>query len=122
MGNIFQQMTNCFFIIIIIIIIIIILLLLLLFLSQETGLDISCKLSPGDTICKVCQSCFLVEYSSQIFVKVHLKKALSLSRLGNIFSRNIDFFIIIPGNWIWQFMQIVSMEDNLHGMSNSVFW
>ena len=32
------------------------------------------------------------------------------------------FFLFFPENWIWHFMQIVSFGDNLHEMSNPVFW
>ena len=32
------------------------------------------------------------------------------------------FFLFFPENRIWHFMQIVSTGDNLHGMSNPVFW
>ena len=32
------------------------------------------------------------------------------------------FFLFFPENRIWHFMQIVSLGDNLHGMSNPVFW
>ena len=32
------------------------------------------------------------------------------------------FFLFFPENWIWHFMQIVSLGDNLHEMSNPVFW
>ena len=31
------------------------------------------------------------------------------------------FFLISPGNRIWHFIQIVSIGDNLHEMSNPVF-
>ena len=32
------------------------------------------------------------------------------------------FFLFFPENKIWHFMQIVSLGDNLHEMSNPVFW
>ena len=32
------------------------------------------------------------------------------------------FFLIFPENRIWNFIQIVSIGDNLHEMSKSVFW
>ena len=32
------------------------------------------------------------------------------------------FFLFFPVNRIWHFMQIVSWGDNLHEMSNPVFW
>ena len=32
------------------------------------------------------------------------------------------FFLFFLENRIWHFMQIVSSEDNLHEMSNPVFW
>ena len=32
------------------------------------------------------------------------------------------FFLFFPENRIWHFMQIVSWGDNLHEMSNPVFW
>ena len=34
----------------------------------------------------------------------------------------IIFFLIFPENRLWHFMQIVSLGDNLHVMSMSVFW
>ena len=50
--------------------------------------------------------------------------ALTLSTLGKIFSRRHFeiFFLFFPENGSWHFMQIVSLGDNLHDMSNSVFW
>ena len=43
--------------------------------------------------------------------------------LGKIFSgRHIEiFFLIFPENRTWHFMQIVSIGDKLHEMSNLVF-
>ena len=32
------------------------------------------------------------------------------------------FFLIFPRKQVWHFMQIVSNGDNLHGLSNPVFW
>ena len=44
---------------------------------------------------------------------------ITLSTLGKIFSRrHLNIFSYM----IWHFMQIVSIEDNLHEMSNPVFW
>ena len=34
----------------------------------------------------------------------------------------VIFFLFFPENRIWHFMQIVSNGDNLHEMSNPVFW
>ena len=34
----------------------------------------------------------------------------------------IIFFLFFPENGIWHFMQIVSIWDNLHEMSNPAFW
>ena len=36
--------------------------------------------------------------------------------------RLMIFFLFFPENRIWHFMQIVSVGDNLHEMSNPVFW
>ena len=49
---------------------------------------------------------------------------LTLSTLDKIFSRrHIEIiFLFFPENQIWQFMQVVSIGDNLHEMSNPVFW
>ena len=49
---------------------------------------------------------------------------LTLSTLGKIFSRRHFeiFFLFFSENRIWHFMQIVSLGDNLHEMSNPVFW
>ena len=33
----------------------------------------------------------------------------------------VNFFLFFPENWIWHFMQIVLIGDNLHGMSNPIF-
>ena len=43
--------------------------------------------------------------------ELSLKESLTLSTLSKIF----------PANRIWHFMQIVSIGDNWHGMSDSVF-
>ena len=32
------------------------------------------------------------------------------------------FVLFSPENRIWHLMQIVSIEDNLHEMSNPIFW
>ena len=58
--------------------------------------------------------------------------ALHLSTLGRIFSRrhfeiffnyfSYFFFFFSPGNRIRHFMQTVSNEDNMHEMSNPVYW
>ena len=34
----------------------------------------------------------------------------------------VIFFLFSPENRIWHFMQIVSIGDNLHELSNPVFW
>ena len=46
------------------------------------------------------------------------------SMLGKIFGRQHFeiFFLILPENRFWHFMQIVSLGDNLHEMSKPVFW
>ena len=59
------------------------------------------------------------------FVKCWFKYLpLTLSTLGKIFSRRHFeiFFLFFTENRIWHFMQIVSLGDNLHEMSNPVFW
>ena len=33
-----------------------------------------------------------------------------------------EFFLFFPENRFWHFMQIVSNGDNLHEISNPVFW
>ena len=47
---------------------------------------------------------------------------LSLCMLGKNFSRQHFeiFFLFLPENRIWHFMQIVSYGDNLHEMSNPI--
>ena len=54
----------------------------------------------------------------------HKVYGLTLSTLGKIFSRrHYEIFLVFsPENRIWYFMQIVSNGDNLHEMSNPVFW
>ena len=49
---------------------------------------------------------------------------LPLSMLGKYFSRRHFeiFFLSFPENKIWHFMQTVSNGDNLHEISNPVFW
>ena len=32
------------------------------------------------------------------------------------------FFLFFPENWIWQFLQIISIRDTLHDISNPVSW
>ena len=51
-------------------------------------------------------------------------KYLTHSTLGKFFSKpNFEiFFLFFQGNRILQFMQIVFTGDNLHEMSNPVFW
>ena len=64
------------------------------------------------TICKINHTC-------------HIKQngTVTLSTLGKIFSRwHFEiFFIILPENRIWCFLQTVSIGDSLHAMSNPVF-
>ena len=36
--------------------------------------------------------------------------------------RLMTFFILFSGNRFWHFMQILSIGDNVHEMSNPVFW
>ena len=47
-----------------------------------------------------------------------------LVTLGKFLADNILklFFLFFQGNRILQFMQIVSNRDNLHEISNPVFW
>ena len=53
-----------------------------------------------------------------------LSSLLTISMLGKISADDILIFLFFfpPENRIWHFMQIVSTRDNLHDMSNSVFW
>ena len=55
---------------------------------------------------------------------IKFSSVLILCTLGKIFSRwYFDmFFLFIPDKRIWHFMQIVSNGDNLHEMSDPVFW
>ena len=41
---------------------------------------------------------------------------------NSVYDKQIMFFLFFPENRIWNFMQIVSNRDNLHKMSNPVFW
>ena len=52
------------------------------------------------------------------------KLILTLSTLGKICSRRHTeiLFLLFPENKIWHFIQIFSNEDNLHEISNPVFW
>ena len=49
---------------------------------------------------------------------------LMFSTLGKNFSRQHfkTFFLFLPENRFWHFMQIVSITDNLHEMLKPVFW
>ena len=55
-------------------------------------------------------------------------KTLTLSMLGKNFSRRnfeISFYrsyFCFPGNRLWHFMQIVSLEDDLHEMTKPFLW
>ena len=52
------------------------------YFSQKTGFDISCKLSPLETICMKCQSCFLSKIRKNISICCLLKilpRVLSLN-------------------------------------------
>ena len=41
----------------------------------------------------------------------------------NIFSKHFEIlFAFFPEDMLWYFMHIVSNGDNLHEMSNPVFW
>ena len=62
---------------------------------------------------------FIQKYFTDIF-----SGFLTLSTLGKIFSRRHFeiFFLFFPENRIWHCMQIVSSGDNLHEMSDPVFW
>ena len=33
-----------------------------------------------------------------------------------------DIFLFFPENRLWYFMQIVSLEDNLHELPKPIFW
>ena len=56
-------------------------------------------------------------YLSQVTISM-------LGTLNKIFRWYFDFifFLFFLGNRIWHFMQTVSIGDNLHEMSNPVFW
>ena len=53
-----------------------------------------------------------------------LPSVLTLTILGKNFSRwYFEIFVyFFPENWIWHFMQIVSIGDNLHEMLKPTFW
>ena len=65
--------------------------------------------------------------SSNVFnlicLEMYLGPWLMLSTMGKIFNRqNFEIvFLFLPENRIWHFVQIVSIGDNLYGMSNPVF-
>ena len=68
------------------------------------------------------------KYQNFWFKKYALSRAmnnifLTFSTLGKKFSRlHFEiFFLFFPENRIWHFMQIVSIEENLHKMSKSFF-
>ena len=56
--------------------------------------------------------------------QMSLKFNLMLGKLGNNFSRLLFELLLLffPGNRIRHFMQFFSKGDNLHVMSNSIFW
>ena len=49
---------------------------------------------------------------------------INTSTLGKIFSSRYFeiFFLFFPENRVWHFMQVVSIGDNLHEMSQPVIW
>ena len=67
---------------------------------------------------------------SRVFdVRTFIGKTFSQSTLTftTLWANSADddsmiFFLFFPENRIWHFMQIVSIGDNLHEMSNPVFW
>ena len=91
--------------------------------SQETGLDISCKLSPMETICMKCQLLFSGKKIRKVSSVCCLLK-LTRERWASIFSRrHFEYFSYFSKETgIWHFMQIVSNRDSLHEMPNSVGW
>ena len=67
------------------------------------------------------------ELSSQELLRTELfnQELLTLSTLGKIFGRHyieLFFFFFSPENGMSRLVQIVSCGDNLHEMSNPVFW
>ena len=51
-----------------------------------------------------------------------LHDTLTLTTLGLFSRRQMWYFLFFPVNRILHFMQIVSIGDALHEMSNPVFW
>ena len=84
---------------------------------RQTGLNEQC--SP-----KLDATEFCVWSGSALYATILIQQYLTLSTLGKIFSRRHFeiFFLFFSENRIWHFMQIVSYGDNLHEMSNPVFW
>ena len=64
----------------------------------------------------------LLSYNSLLYDFISI--ILTLRMLGKVFSRqHIEiFFLFFLENKIWHFMQIVSNGDNLHEISNPIFW
>ena len=110
---------------------------------QKTGFDISCKLSPMETICMKCtipisgknKKNIIKLLSAELAQRVAQVKSyhscwrqanvwLTLSMLDKFFSRqHFEIFsYLFPVNKLWHFMQTVSSGDNLHKMSSPIFW
>ena len=80
------------------------------FFPQKTGFDISCKLSPMETICMYCQTPFSrkdKKNTTNVF-------SAALAQGGGI------FFLIFPQKTGFDISCKLS-GDNLHVMTNSVF-
>ena len=59
-----------------------------------------------------------------IYIVCYSSRRLTFTTLWafSIDGKLMIFFLFFRVNWIWHFMQIVSSGDNLHEMSNPVFW
>ena len=66
----------------------------------------------------------LRHYNEQFKCRKQMLWGLIICMLGKICSgKHFEIvFLFFPENKIWHFVHIVSLGDNLHGMSNQVFW
>ena len=61
-----------------------------------------------------------VKWHNHIYFKYSY---INTSMLGKNFSRQqFEIFLFFSENRLWHFMQIASLENNLHEMLNSIFW
>ena len=97
------------------------------YFSQKTGFDISCKLSPQETVCMKCQILFSGKNNKNISKCRLLKispRVLSVKALSKIAANNILNLLLLffRENKIWHFMWIIFLVDDLHELAELRFY